>query len=206
MTAVQEPTQPGSDTGTERDVQREPAPIRRRGCASILRWILESILLIAFAYLVATGVKNYVVQPFVIPTGSMIPSIEINDYILAEKISFRFIRDPRPGDIVVFDDPGAQHPQLIKRVIAGPGQIIDIRDRRVFVDGKPVAEPYVYGKPTAWGTVALPLTVPEGQVWLMGDNRPNSSDSRFFGAQPIKSVRGRAFWTYWPMKSFGSLD
>lgn len=206
MTTVHEPTQPESGMGTVPEVLRVTAPGRKRGCSSVLRWIVESIVLIAFAYLLATGVKNYVVQPFVIPTGSMIPTIKINDYILAEKLSFRFIRNPRPGDIVVFDDPGAQHPQLIKRVIAGPGQIIDIRDRRVFVDGKPIAEPYVYGKPTAWGTVALPLTVPEGQVWLMGDNRPSSSDSRFFGAQPIKNVRGRAFWTYWPVKSFGSLD
>jgi len=173
---------------------------------SMLRWGIETVLLILFAFLLATGIKTYVIQPFVIPTGSMIPTIEVGDYVLAEKLSFRFFRDPRPGDVVVFDDPNAQHPQLIKRVIAGPGQVVDIQGNRVFVDGKPITEPYVHGELTTLGTVPLPLTVPDSQLWLMGDNRPNSGDSRFFGTQPMKNVRGRAFWTYWPLDSFGSLD
>jgi signal peptidase I len=150
--------------------------------------------------------KAYVVQPFVIPTGSMIPTIEVGDYVLAEKITFRLIHNPRPGDIVVFDDPNGQLPQLIKRVVAVDGQTVELRGDVVYVDGRPLDEPYVRGALTMPGSVPLPLTVPAGQVWLMGDNRPSSSDSRFFGPVNVETVRGRAFWTYWPLGAFGPLN
>jgi len=67
-------------------------------------------------------------------------------------------------------------------------------------------EPYTHDKATKLGSVDLPMVVPEGQVWLMGDNRPNSGDSRYFGPRPVADVHGRAFWTYWPPEDFGSLD
>jgi signal peptidase I len=116
------------------------------------------------------------------------------------------MREPEAGDIVVFDDPSGQHPQLIKRVIAVGGQTVDVREGTVYVDGKALDEAYTHGKPSEPGSVPLPTAVPEGYVWLMGDNRPESGDSRFFGPQPIESVRGRAFWTYWPLSRFGDLD
>ncbi len=172
---------------------------------SFARWLVETALLVLLAFALAQGIKAFIVQPFVIPTGSMRPTIMEEDRVLAEKISYRFIRDPQVGDIVVFDDPMSQHPQLIKRVIATAGQTVDIRDDVVYIDGEPLDEPYVHGKPTVQGTVPLPVTVPEGQVWLMGDNRPNSGDSRFFGPRPVSTVRGRAFWTYWPPTRFGAL-
>jgi signal peptidase I len=134
----------------------------------------------------------------------MIPTIEINDRVLAEKITYRS-RAPRYGEIVVFTDPTGQHPQLIKRVIAVGGQTVDIKDNAVVVDGKRLDEPYTHGLPTEPGTVQLPVTVPPGYVWLMGDNRPNSGDSRFLGPQPISAIKGRAFWTYWPLSRFGPL-
>lgn len=170
------------------------------------RWLLETVLLVALAFALAQGIKTFLVQPFVIPTGSMIPTIQIGDRVLADKLVFRFFREPQVGDIVVFDDPSGEHPQLIKRVIATAGQTVDIDDGRVLIDGQAIEEPYVYGKPTDPGSVEMPLTVPDGQVWLMGDNRPASGDSRFFGPQATQNVRGRAFWTYWPPKSFGRLD
>jgi len=144
-----------------------------------------------------------------VPTGSMIPTIELKDRLLAEKITYRFIRPPKPGEIVVFANPDASDPVakiLIKRVIAVGGQTVDIRDGRVYVDGQALDEPYVHGKETTPGTVPLPVTVPEGGVWLMGDNRPNSGDSRFFGPQPATAVDGRGFWTYWPLSRFGKLE
>jgi signal peptidase I len=95
---------------------------------------------------------------------------------------------------------------LIKRVIAVEGQTVDVHDDGVFVDGRRLTEPYVYGKPTTPGSVPLPVVVSPGQVWLMGDNRPNSGDSRYFGPLPLDTVRGRAFWTYWPLGAFGRLD
>lgn len=169
------------------------------------RWLFETALMILIAFALAQGIKAVIVQPFVIPTGSMIPTIEIGDRVLAEKITYRFSHGPRYGDIVVFDDPTGQHPQLIKRVIAVGGQTVDVREGAVWVDGKKLVEPYTHGKVTELETLKLPVTLKSDQVWLMGDNRTNSLDARFFGPQPVSKVRGRAFWTYWPMNRFGAL-
>jgi signal peptidase I len=173
---------------------------------SLARWLVETALLVALAFALAQGIKTFIVQPFVIPTGSMIPTIEIGDRVLADKLVFRFVREPERGDIVVFDDPSGQHPQLIKRVIATEGETVDVQDGKVLVDGEVLDEPYTYGKQTDPGSVSLPVTIGDGEVWLMGDNRPESGDSRFFGARPVSTVRGRAFWTYWPPSRFGDLN
>lgn len=172
---------------------------------STVRWLIETALLILLAFLLAQGIKVFLVQPFVIPTGSMEPTIAVGNRVLAEKISYRFFRQPAYGDVVVFDDPGGQHPQLIKRVIATGGQTVDVKDGSVWVDGKRLVEPYIHGKPNQLGTIRLPLQIPEGYVWLMGDNRTNSGDSRFFGPVPLSKVKGHAVWTYWPPSEFGSL-
>jgi signal peptidase I len=169
------------------------------------RWLLETAVMIALAFLLAQGIKTFVVQPFVIPTGSMEPTIMTGDRVLAEKITVRF-RDPLQGEIVVFDDPTGRHPQLIKRVIAVGGQTVDIQDGTVVVDGVPLEEPYVHGKFTDPGTVPLPVTLASDEVWLMGDNRPNSGDSRFMGPIPESMVQGRAFAIYWPTGRIGSLS
>lgn len=169
------------------------------------RWLVETVLLVALAFALAQGIKTFLVQPFVIPTGSMIPTIEIGDRVLADKLVYRFFREPRYGDIVVFDDPTGSHPQLIKRVIAVQGQTVDIHDGKVWVDGKALDEPYTYGKLTEVQTVPMPVKVSKDHVWLMGDNRPQSGDSRSFGEMPDSVVRGRAFWTYWPPSRFGPL-
>ena len=100
------------------------------------RWLIETVLLVALAFALAQGIKTFVVQPFVIPTGSMIPTIEIGDRVLAEKLTYRFSGEPQRGDIVVFDDPDASRPQLIKRVIAVEGETIDVLDGAVYVDGE----------------------------------------------------------------------
>lgn len=185
------------------DAAAMPAPAEEE--VSLGRWIIETVLLVAAAFALAMLIKFLLVQPYIIPTGSMIPTIQINDRVLAEKVSYRF-REPEYGEIVVFDDPTGQHPQLIKRVIATEGQTIDIRDQRVLVDGKPLDEQYTYGLPTDRGTVEMPMQVPPGYVFLMGDNRPNSGDSRFIGPQPNTAIRGRAVWTYWPLSRFGKLQ
>jgi signal peptidase I len=136
----------------------------------------------------------------------MRPTIMEEDRVLAEKITYRFNREPATGDIVVFDDPLGEHPQLIKRVIAVGGQTVDVQGDSVVVDGRTLDESYTHGVPTEPGSIELPVTVPDGYVWLMGDNRPNSGDSRFFGPRPVNTVRGRAFWTYWPPGRFGTLQ
>ncbi len=175
-----------------------------KDAAGFGRWLLETAVMVALAFLLAQGIKTFVVQPFVIPTGSMEPTIMIDDRVLAEKISYRFT-DPKVGDVVVFEDPAGVFPQLIKRVIAVEGQEVDIKDGRVLIDGEALAEPYIQSKKTEPSSMALPIRIPEGHVWLMGDNRPNSQDSRVFGPQPVTSVKGRAFGIYWPVKHIGGL-
>jgi signal peptidase I len=175
---------------------------------STARWLIETALLVLLAFALAQGIKMFIVQPFVIPTGSMEPTIAIGNRVLAEKLSYTklFGKTPSYGDIVVFDDPAGQHPQLIKRVIAVGGQTVDVKDGAVWVDGQRLVEPYTHGQPNEPGTVRLPMRIPQGYVWLMGDNRTNSGDSRFFGPVPVDRIRGHAVWTYWPPKAFGQLQ
>lgn len=171
---------------------------------SFWRWILETAVMVAIAFLLAQGIKTYVVQPFVVPTGSMEPTIQIGDRFLAEKVSYHF-HDPERGDVVVFNDPAGVHPQLVKRVIGLPGEEIDIHDGNVYIDGELLDEPYLHDVVTEPGTELLPTVVPEGYVWVMGDNRPNSGDSRFIGPQPISAIHGRAFGIYWPIGHIAGL-
>ncbi|MDI6692992.1 MAG: signal peptidase I [Anaerosomatales bacterium] len=168
------------------------------------RWLLELVVMVAIAFALATVVRAYVVQPYVIPSGSMIPTIEIQERVLANKFVYRFEK-PKPGDIVVLDDPTGSVPTLIKRVIAVEGQTIDIEDGSVIVDGKRLDEPYTHGKRTEPGPVPLPLTIPKGYVWVMGDNRPNSSDSRVFGPVPMRSIHGKAVLRIWPLSRIAPL-
>jgi signal peptidase I len=164
--------------------------------------------MVAIAFALAQIVKTYIVQPFVIPSGSMIPTIQLDNRVLAEKISYRFSDGPEYGDIAVFRNPLDSPPILIKRVIATQGQVVDLRDGVVYIDDKPLDEPYTHGLPSFPESplITYPFTVPEGHVWMMGDNRTNSGDSREFGPVQVDAVMGRAFWTYWPPTQFGSLD
>jgi signal peptidase I len=163
-------------------------------------------VLLAFA--IAFGIRTFIVEPFIVPTGSMIPTIQIGNRVLAEKITYRFIRKPRYGDIVVFPDPQGQHPHLIKRVIATAGQVVDLKNGKVVVDGRELVEPYTHGLPSdpLTAEIRFPFTVPQGDLWVMGDNRTNSGDSRVFGPIPVSEVQGHAVWTYWPLSAFGTLQ
>lgn len=171
---------------------------------SAARWFGELLVMIALAFVLAAGIRTFVVQPYVIPSGSMEPTIEIEDRVLANKFIYRF-GDPQPGDIVVLDDPTGTVPTLIKRVIAVGGQTVELRDGRVVVDGIVLDEPYTHGQPSEPMVQSFPYQVPEDAVWLMGDNRTNSADSRVFGAVSLDEVRGKAFLTFWPIDRFGTL-
>ncbi len=172
---------------------------------SLARWLGETVLLLGLAFLLATGIKTFVVQPFVIPTGSMQPTVEINDRVFYNKFIYRF-EDPESGDIVVFDnpdDPGGT--PLTKRVIAVGGQTVEILDGYVYVDGVQIDEPYIDPARRDDRTLGGPIEIPEGYVWLMGDNRAHSGDSRIFGPQPADNVQGKAFVIYWPLDRLGTL-
>ncbi len=171
---------------------------------SPVRRVLETALTLGIALVLALSFRTFVVEPFVIPTGSMIPTIRENDHVLVNKFIYRF-RAPKPGDIVVFDDPTGERPALLKRVIAVGGQTVEIDQGIVWVNGVPLSEPYTHGQTSEEGPYPTPATLPAGTVWLMGDNRQHSQDSRWMGPIPVSSLRGAAFAIYWPVGRIGPL-
>lgn len=177
-----------------------------------LRTLLSVIGLVFLVVMLSWGLRTFVFQAYEIPSGSMEDTIMPGDMVFSEKITY-YGGEPQPGDIVTFEDPDPALTGriLIKRVIAVGGQTVDLRDGRVYVDDVLQDEPYTRGEPSyaltpmAGIEVNYPYTVPKGRLWVMGDNRTNSQDSRFFGAVPVSSVTGRAIFIYWPLNNIGPL-
>jgi signal peptidase I len=186
------------------------APETATAHPSALRQILEFILTLAIAYFIAQGVRAWVIEPFVVPTGSMLPTIQLSDQVLANKFVYRFSK-PQRGDIVVLDDPDGRVDTLIKRVIAVGGQTVDLRDGMVVVDGQTLSESYTHGLRSDpiprddAKNITYPIAIPADSIWVMGDNRTSSQDSRYFGPVPLSNVHGRAFFIYWPWSRIGPL-
>jgi signal peptidase I len=165
----------------------------------------------AIAVLLALFIRTFVVQAFKIPSGSMEPTLLIGDHIFVNKfiygIKIPFLRktlipinNPSRGDIIVFIFPKDESKDFIKRLIGLPGEKIEIRGSEIFIDGKQFDDPYGDykdrnnpGEPCLFCTV----TVPEGHYFVMGDNRNNSEDSRYWGFVPANSIKGKAFIVYW---------
>lgn len=177
----------------------------------IIRRFFSFLVCIAIVVGAVWAIHTYVIEPFEVPSGSMENTIMTGDYIVAEKISYHF-EEPQDGDIVVFADPQVPSRVLVKRVIATEGQTVSMANGVLYVDGIAQSEPYVVGDtyplhPTAGNiSISYPYTVPAGEVWVMGDNRENSSDSRFFGPVDVDTVFGKAFTKYWPINHIGLLE
>ncbi len=175
------------------------------------RSILSFVLTIAVIVAIAWGLRTFVFQAYEIPSGSMEDTIMTGDMVFSEKLSY-YAGSPEQGDIITFKDPEIPSRTPIKRVIATEGQTVQLIDGKVYVDGRELDEPYTDGKETwpltsSYGLpVEYPYKVPEGEVWVMGDNRTNSQDSRYFGSIPVSSVTGKAVFTYWPLDSIGMLE
>jgi len=188
---------------------------------SNVREYFESIVI---AVILALFIRTFVVQAFKIPTGSMEENLLIGDHLLVNKFvlgpsvtsaerRLLPIAQPERGEIVVFKFPEEPERDFIKRVIGLPGETVELRERQVFVDGEPLDEPYVhYLRPV--GSVGLdevtssdvrerygPVTVPRGQYFVMGDNRDNSQDSRYWGFLPRELIKGKAAVIYWSFDS-----
>jgi signal peptidase I len=155
----------------------------------------ELPLLLVTAVIIAWVVKSFIIHPFWIPTGSMEPTLMPQDRVLVNKFIYKFTQ-PKRGDIVVFIPPGDSGKDYIKRVIGLPGETIEVKGGNVFINGKLLEEPYRISAPdrSNYG----PLKIPKDHIFVMGDNRPNSADSRYFGPLPINRVIGKAFLIYWP--------
>src|SRR5918992_5051377 len=142
------------------------------------------ILLVSFA-LVFGFVRPFVVEAFYIPSQSMVPTLKVQDRVLVNKFIYRFT-EPERGDIVVFESVEGGGEDLIKRVVGVPGDEISVRGGRLLVNGEPQRERYV-NKKFPDSSSSAPTTVPQGHVFVMGDNRANSRDSRFFGPVPERN-------------------
>lgn len=180
--------------------------------SGFLSTLLKLVGLVALVIVLSTALRAFVFQAYEIPSGSMEETIMTGDMVFSEKVSYYF-RDVEAGDIVTFNDPLSPGRVLIKRVIAVEGQVVDINneDGMVYVDGIPLQEPYTDGLPTyrldnSIANVTYPYRVPEGQLWVMGDNRTNSQDSRYFGSIDRDTVTGRGALIYWPLDHFGLLE
>ena len=198
-------------SGSPEDIDTDERP-RSAG-----RVLFDWILVIAVALGAALGVRVYVLQQYYISGPSMESTLFGDDRVLVNKLSYRF-GDISRGDVVVFDrmttnNGVVAHDDLIKRVVALGGESIEIEDCAVIVDGAPIPEPYLDEASSSTPNLAercrvvdMPrMTVPEGDIFVLGDNRAESFDSRSFGAIPESLVRGRAFAVVWPIGRVGGL-
>ena len=176
---------------------------------STFREYAEAIII---ALILALFIRTFIIQAFKIPSGSMLPTLKIGDHLLVNKFIYGVkipfsgkvlipVKDPKPNDIIVFKYPENPKLDYIKRVIGVGGDVVESRNKTIFVNGKPFNDIYGYqssdtiirGKRDNFG----PITIPEGKVFVMGDNRDNSYDSRFWGYVDHKAILGKALILYW---------
>jgi signal peptidase I len=176
------------------------------------RW-RQNVESIGLALLIALAVRSSVVQAFWVPSGSMLPTIQIGDHIFVNKLAYSVrlpligtelmkVGDLHRGDVIVFVSPIDPSTDLIKRVIAVPGDTVEIRNKQLFVNGEKVPDPHAFFSDS---TIASnghrdnmpPTQVPEGKFFVMGDNRDRSYDSRFWGFANIADIKGKATFVYW---------
>ena len=171
-------------------------PHKKRSSA-ILEWLIVVVVAVSAALLV----KTYVLQQFAVAGDSMYSTLHDGDRVLVNKLSYR-LHEPNRGDVVVLETiEGAGERDLIKRVVALPGETIDIRGCHVFIDGKQLVEPYLDTEAVSCTDTegwSFPFTVPDDHVFVLGDNRGASRDSRALGAIPYDDLLGRAFIIIWP--------
>lgn len=182
-----------------------------RPLAQRMKTIASWVIVVIAGVTLASFLRAFVTTAYAIPSGSMEDTLMTGDRLYAEKITYLF-EDPQAGDIVTFLDPSDPGRTLIKRIVATEGQSIDLHDGNVYINGTLLSEDYVAGKPT-WPLEAVsnmeityPFTIPSGKVWVMGDNRTNSLDSRYFGPIPVDSITGKALFRNWPLTSIGFVQ
>jgi signal peptidase I len=178
----------------------------RRGGRQLIEWII----LVASAFAIALLIKAFLFQAFYIPSESMVPTLQKDDRVLVNKLSYK-LHDINRGDIVVFEAPEGQVQDdikdLVKRVVGLPGDVVAFRDGRVYIDGKPLKEDYLPEGTVTSATCESPerQTVPPNSLFVMGDNRTQSKDSRCFGPVNEGDVVGRVFVRIWPLTRVGFM-
>jgi signal peptidase I len=197
------------------DGEPPTGPAKGRGYRVVVEWtvILMAVLLCTVL------LRTYVVQSFFIPSGSMLPTLQVGDRIIVDKLSYH-IHDVHRGDIVVFARPpleDQEYADLVKRVIGLPGETISAKGGSVYINGHKLSEPWLPPGPTSFtGPLAGndphpqfdmpgPVKIPAGDYYVMGDNRTDSEDSRFFGPIPRSLIVGRAVAVIWPLSHLKGL-
>jgi signal peptidase I len=215
--SVGRPEDPASTVDGQTAAPALPGVRRRK---SVVREYVEAI---AIAILLALVIRTLIVQAFTIPSGSMMDTLLVGDYILVNKFLFGpevpltdyrlpSLRLPHRGDIIVFKYPQDEKRDFIKRIVGTPGDTVQVRGQQVLVNGRPLDEPYVRRNPggfTHTGSPAYcpytyacePLAVPADSYFVMGDNRDNSQDSRYWGFVKRDKIKGKAFLIYWSWDS-----
>lgn len=168
-----------------------------------LRWFLEVVVIVAAAFLLALLIQLLVVKPFVIPSVSMQPTLEMGDRVLVNRLVYHF-RSPERGDIIVFHPPNVESSEpFIKRVVAVAGDTVSVHGGLLWINGQAQEEPYL--KEASIVDDYPEITIAPGYVWAMGDNRNNSGDSRVFGPVKEDLILGEAFAVYWPPRHMKGL-
>ena len=202
MSAPEDVYLPGRDEGDEPPTPPPPSKSRRSATRTVIEWIA----VVGGALLVALVIRAFFLAAFYIPSESMVPTLEKGDRVLVNKLSYK-LHDVHRGDVVVFERPPNEPDNgikdLIKRVVALPGETIEVRECKVLINGAPLDESYV--KQWSRTCTFAPKTVGENQVFMMGDNRDDSQDSRFFGPISQDLIVGRAFVIVWPFTHLGWL-
>lgn len=183
---------------------------KKKSQKSTFREYVEAFVI---AILLALFIRTFIVQAFKIPSGSMLPTLQIGDHLLVSKFIYGIkvpfsgttlipIKSPERQDVIVFKYPKDKSVDYIKRVIGLPGETLSIRSKRVFINNKPIDDPHA--RYTSNGILSgsprdnlSPITIPEGKFFVMGDNRDNSHDSRFWGFVDQQDILGKAFIIYW---------
>jgi signal peptidase I len=185
----------------------------------------ENVEAILIAVILALFIRTFVVQAFKIPSGSMLQTIQLGDHILVNKFIYGIkipftdktlipVKDPQRGDIIVFTPPHEPKKDYIKRVVGIAGDVIEIRNKKLYVNGEYVTGPYeihTESRIIPQGPIKRdnmePVTVPDGCLFMMGDNRDNSQDSRYWGFARLEKIKGKAMFIYWSWNSeeFGGL-
>jgi signal peptidase I len=210
------------------DLQVEESPDQGEGAGenegprdevSSSRWVIELVGVVVVSILVAVLLRTFVVATYSIPSGSMEPTLQIGDRIMVNKLSYHLHGVDR-GNIVVFTTPpnedcaGPPVSDLVKRVIGLPGEIISLKDGNVYINGRLLPEPFLPpsvrddtypGPSTAPSSLHEAYRIPPGDVYVMGDNRPESCDSRFWGPIRQSSIVGKADVRIWPLSRIGFL-
>jgi signal peptidase I len=195
---------------SEEFFRKDGSPKRRRE----VRWerrrkkrragFTELCLTILVAFVLVFGlVRPFVLEAFRIPSESMVPTLEVGDRVFVNKFIYRFA-EPERGDVVVFESVNGGEEDLIKRIVAVAGDEIEVRNGTLLVNGEEQEEPYLTENPPFTGSYE-PTEVPEEHVFVMGDNRGNSADSRVFGPLPVENIEGEAFMRFWPVPELKSL-